>query len=210
MAFYIVALEPAQFDAWLATQRQPAVRLSPAQQRGENLFLSSGCGGCHAIRGTKAAGKIAPDLTHVGGRLTIGAATLPANAGSIARWIRDNQHIKPNNRMPAFGILSGDDLAALGAYLESSGMSDFPNALPRPKGELAKLAAAWKVPRGLALLTAVNNTTSACFYIAAALLFFILAGILALMMRLQLAVPGKTFPDRSAKRTTSSSPCTAR
>ncbi len=117
--FYIVALEPAQFHAWLATQRQPAVRLSPAQQRGENLFLSSGCGGCHTIRGTKAAGKIAPDLTHVGGRLTIGAATLPANAGSIARWIRDNQHIKPNNRMPAFGILSGDDLAALGAYLES-------------------------------------------------------------------------------------------
>ncbi len=87
-------------------------------------------------------------------------------------------------------------------------MSDFPNALPRPKGELAKLAAAWKVPRGLALLTAVNNTYIGLFYIAAALLFFILAEILALMMRLQLAVPQNSLSI--SKRITSSSPCTAR
>jgi cytochrome c oxidase subunit I+III len=65
--------------------------------------------------------------------------------------------------------------------------------MPRPAGELAKLKSAWKVPRGLALLTAVNNTYIGQFYVAAALLFFILAGILALLMRLQLAVPENTL-----------------
>ena len=118
MAFYVVALEPAQFEDWLAAQRGPAAKpLTPTQMQGEGLFLSTGCGGCHAIRGTPAAGTIGPDLTHVGGRLSIAAATLPSTATSFARWISDNQHIKPNNRMPAFGILSNDQLAALGAYL---------------------------------------------------------------------------------------------
>lgn len=118
MAFYVVALDPAQFEDWLAAQRGPAAKpLTPTQMQGEGLFLSTGCGGCHAIRGTPAAGTIGPDLTHVGSRLSIAAATLPSTATSFARWISDNQHIKPNNRMPAFGILSNDQLAALGAYL---------------------------------------------------------------------------------------------
>lgn len=119
MAFHVVALEPSQFEEWLARQRQPATaQLTPVQKQGESLFLSTGCNACHAIRGTPATGTIGPDLTHAGGRLSIAAATLPNNAESFSRWIRDNQHIKPNNRMPAFGILANDDLAALGAYLE--------------------------------------------------------------------------------------------
>lgn len=120
MAFHVVAIEPAQFEEWLAEQRRPAAALLTAvQKRGESLFLSTGCNGCHTVRGTPAAGTIGPDLTHVGSRLFIAAATLPGSAMSFSRWIRDNQHIKPNNRMPAFGILSEDDLAALGAYLEN-------------------------------------------------------------------------------------------
>ena len=75
-------------------------------------------------------------------------------------------------------------------------MSDFPSTLPRPKGELRVLEAVWKVPRGLRLLTAVNNTYIGLFYVGAALLFFVLAGILALLMRLQLAVPGNTLIEQ--------------
>jgi cytochrome c oxidase subunit 2 len=120
MAFYVVALEPAQFEDWLAGQRQPAASaLTPLQKQGEAVFLSTGCNACHAIRGTPAVATIGPDLTHVGGRLSIAAATLPSTAASFARWIRENQHIKPGNRMPAFGILPDDQLAALGAYLEA-------------------------------------------------------------------------------------------
>ncbi|MDP9137307.1 MAG: cytochrome c oxidase subunit I [Pseudomonadota bacterium] len=75
-------------------------------------------------------------------------------------------------------------------------MSNFPNALPRPKGELARLEAVWKLPNGFRLLTAVNNTYIGLFYVGTALLFFILAGILALLMRLQLAVPENTLIDQ--------------
>jgi cytochrome c oxidase subunit I+III len=69
----------------------------------------------------------------------------------------------------------------------------YPNDLPRPKDELAKLEAVWAVPRGWRIVTAVNNTVIGYFYVAAALLFFVLAGCLALLMRLQLAVPSNTL-----------------
>jgi cytochrome c oxidase subunit I+III len=55
----------------------------------------------------------------------------------------------------------------------------------------------WAPPKGWRILSAVNNTIIGYFYIGAAFLFFLLAGILALLMRTQLAVPGNTFlsPD---------------
>src|SRR5688500_14583346 len=64
-----------------------------------------------------------------------------------------------------------------------------PNALPRPPHELELLRKAWEQPKGFRLFTAVNNTYIGLYYIGAALLFLILGGILALLMRLQLAVP---------------------
>ena len=75
-------------------------------------------------------------------------------------------------------------------------MRIYPNSLPRPKNELAKLQAIWTPPRGFRLLTAVNNTYIGLFYIGTALLFFVLAGILALLMRLQLAVPANDLIDQ--------------
>jgi cytochrome c oxidase subunit I+III len=64
-----------------------------------------------------------------------------------------------------------------------------PNPLPRPPGELEALERAWETPRGWRFLTGVNNTQIGLMYVATALLFFVLAGILALIMRAQLAVP---------------------
>jgi cytochrome c oxidase subunit I+III len=68
-----------------------------------------------------------------------------------------------------------------------------PSDLPRPAGELEALERAWAPPRGWRLLKAVNNTHIGVFYIATALLFFVLAGVLALLMRAQLAMPGGTL-----------------
>lgn len=68
-----------------------------------------------------------------------------------------------------------------------------PSAFPRPAGELQTLERIWALPTGWRVLTAVNNTAVGYFYIATAFLFFLLAGILALLMRTQLAVPGNTF-----------------
>jgi cytochrome c oxidase subunit I+III len=64
-----------------------------------------------------------------------------------------------------------------------------PNSLPRPPGELERLEKAWEPPRGWRAFTAVNNTAIGLWYIGAALLFLVLGGILALIMRVQLAVP---------------------
>ncbi|MDS1139737.1 cbb3-type cytochrome c oxidase subunit I [Pusillimonas sp. SM2304] len=68
-------------------------------------------------------------------------------------------------------------------------VSALPNSLPRPDGELEQLRRVWQPPRGLRALTVVNNTNVGLFYIGTALLFFLLAGVLALLMRTQLAVP---------------------
>ncbi|MBA1156409.1 cbb3-type cytochrome c oxidase subunit I [Microvirga mediterraneensis] len=70
---------------------------------------------------------------------------------------------------------------------------DFPNPLPRPAGELDALEKAWKAPRGLSFITAVNNTYVGLWYVGTAFLFFILAGILSLIMRVQLAAPESDF-----------------
>jgi len=68
-----------------------------------------------------------------------------------------------------------------------------PSSLPRPPDELPELERIWRTPRGLAFLTTVNNTNIGLLYIGTALLFFILAGILGLMIRAQLAVPDNTL-----------------
>jgi len=65
-----------------------------------------------------------------------------------------------------------------------------PNSLPRPPGEYEVLERAWRRPTGWRALTAVNNTRIGRLYLATAFAFFLFAGALALVMRLQLAVPG--------------------
>ncbi|WP_299309044.1 cbb3-type cytochrome c oxidase subunit I [uncultured Croceicoccus sp.] len=65
----------------------------------------------------------------------------------------------------------------------------FPTQEPRPDGEVEELEKIWDNPRGWGLLTVVNNNYIGFFYVATAFLFFLLAGVLALGMRIQLAAP---------------------
>jgi cytochrome c oxidase subunit 2 len=120
MAFYAVAMAPDDFAAWLEREARPArTPDEPFLVAGRELFLASGCGACHTIRGIAAAGELGPDLTHLGGRVSLGAGILPNNIGTIAGWIADTQHIKPHNKMPSFNTFSGAELRALAAYLAS-------------------------------------------------------------------------------------------
>jgi cytochrome c oxidase subunit I+III len=68
-----------------------------------------------------------------------------------------------------------------------------PNPAPRPEGEVEELRRIWATPSGWRLLTAVNNTVIGLIYIGAAFLFFLLAGVLGLLMRTQLAVGDNKF-----------------
>ncbi|HEX6708513.1 MAG TPA: cbb3-type cytochrome c oxidase subunit I [Albitalea sp.] len=72
-------------------------------------------------------------------------------------------------------------------------MKSFANTVPRPPGELERLQRAWKTPRGWRSLTAVNNTTIGLLYVGTAAGFLVLAGVLALLMRTQLAWPENTL-----------------
>ena len=115
MSFFVVALPEAEYAAWAARQREPAAVGDEA--RGRMLFEEA-CAACHTVRGTRAAGVRGPDLTHVGGRETLGAALLPMDSRSLATFIASSQHVKPGNLMPSFGHLPRQDLEALAAWLE--------------------------------------------------------------------------------------------
>jgi cytochrome c oxidase subunit II len=118
MAIIVVAEPPEEFERWIQAQRQTAHQPSSDQERrGLQLVQQSACVMCHTIRGTAAAGRIAPDLTHLASRSTIATGVLPRTAAHLADWIRDPQAIKPGNRMPALA-LSDADRAAIVAYLE--------------------------------------------------------------------------------------------
>ncbi len=79
--------------------------------------------------------------------------------------------------------------------MSAASEDSLPNQVPRPPGELEALQKVWEQPRGWRLLSAVNNTYIGLFYIGAALLFLLLGGVLALLMRTQLAIPENSFLD---------------
>ena len=120
MGFYAVAMAETEFEAWLDKEASDArAPATPEEQYGQELFNSYGCGACHAVRGTAANGTIAPDLTHVGGRVSLAAGTMPNDEAAFMRWIAENQHIKPGNAMPPFGFIEEDELASIARYLAS-------------------------------------------------------------------------------------------
>ena len=119
MAVLVIAQPADSFRTWLARQRDTA--RTPADsvaRRGQEVFLSTSCVMCHAVQGTPAGSRIGPNLTHLAGRRTLAAGTLPNTRGNLAGWIVDPQRIKPGVRMPP-NSLEPDDLQALLAYLES-------------------------------------------------------------------------------------------
>lgn len=120
MAFDLVAMPQSEFETWLQTQSQPASPPADAHLRqGQQVFTAAGCGGCHIIRGTRADGRIGPDLTHLAGRRMLAAGTLAMTEDNLRRFIVDGQHVKPGNTMPPFRVLSEADARAVAAYLMS-------------------------------------------------------------------------------------------
>jgi cytochrome c oxidase subunit 2 len=117
MGLLVVADPPEQFQAWLQAQRRPAAEpTDPLAKRGLAVFQAASCALCHAVQGTPAQGRRAPDLTHVASRRTLAAGTLPNTPQQLAAWIADPQQAKPGTNMPATP-LSPEDLEALVAFL---------------------------------------------------------------------------------------------
>jgi cytochrome c oxidase subunit 2 len=120
MGLVVIAQTPEDYRAWLERQAAPARKPATAElQLGQAALLGSRCAECHTVRGTAARGGAGPDLTHVGGRRTLAAATLDNHVGTLAGWIADPQQVKPGNAMPPADTLTGSELRALAAYLAS-------------------------------------------------------------------------------------------
>ena len=120
MLLVVAARPPAEFADWLANQSQPAAAPTEAlAQRGFEVFMQANCDECHVIKGTEADGELGPDLTHFADRLTLGAGAARNTRGHLAGWIVNPHGLKPGNLMPAAADISGEDLQALLAYLET-------------------------------------------------------------------------------------------
>ncbi len=139
MRMQAVALSPADFQAWVDQQVQPAAEpTDPAAIAGKAIFESQ-CARCHVIDGvndeTKGADLIAnaaPNLTHLMSRTTYagGIFNLYEPDGSLDRtqleaWLRNSPAEKPayaegRRGMPAMG-LSETEIDDVVAYLETLG-----------------------------------------------------------------------------------------
>jgi cytochrome c oxidase subunit 2 len=118
MGLLVVAVPKPDFQAWREAQARPAEAPGdPERKKGQEIFLSKPCVMCHAVRGTPAGGRSAPDLTHVGSRKYLAAATLPMSRGSLAAWMVDPQTIKPGAHMPTMN-LEPSEIEPLVSYLE--------------------------------------------------------------------------------------------
>ena len=118
MGLFVIAHEPPEFEAWYGAQLAPASMPGDSlRKRGHDVFVDQSCTLCHQIRGTQASALVGPDLTHVGSRRMLAAATIPNTRGHLGGWITDPQDIKPGTRMPPTKI-GAQELQALLAYLE--------------------------------------------------------------------------------------------
>ena len=120
MGITVVAEDSATFREWARQQLADAATPNDSlTAEGRQLFESGPCMLCHTVRGTSAIAQVAPDLTHVGSRTTIGAGALPNTLGNLEAWIADAQVIKPGARMPPITTFSGQQLRAVATYVAS-------------------------------------------------------------------------------------------
>lgn len=117
MAFPAIAMEPADFDAWLDERAAPSEGVGVSSV-GRDLFLREGCDDCHRVAGTQARGTEGPDLSHVGSRMTIGAGLIENDPGTLARFIHHSASVKPGSRMPGYQTLSVEELREIAVWLK--------------------------------------------------------------------------------------------
>lgn len=122
MDFKVIALERAEYDAWVEGMKARAEDNSEVQAReGYDVFETNGCIGCHAIGGTGTAA--GPTLTNFGERTVI-AGYLDFTDENLENWIRDPQSLKQGNNMLPYPDMSDEDMTALISFLKSLKVTD--------------------------------------------------------------------------------------
>ncbi len=117
MRILVVAESPEDFAAWeKKTLAPPPAPAAENTARGAKLFASMTCIKCHAIGQDGAS--VAPDLTHLASRTTLGAGVIDNNPTTLAHWLKSPSDVKPGCHMPDAN-LSDQDTSDLVAYFET-------------------------------------------------------------------------------------------
>ena len=193
-------MEPDAFDR-LARRAARRGRRARRDRRGTGRRRSSptAAARCHAVRGTAADGgdRARPDPRRqpLQPRRGGGAGRAPTIS---KRGCASRTTVKPGALMPPFGMLGDDRLRAMTALPPRAAMTSPRRPAwrrPRPRRPRCRRrrrrGCRAPGPCRPAGATGRRSTTpsSALWYIAVTLLFFLFGGVLALLMRLQLAVP---------------------
>jgi cytochrome c oxidase subunit 2 len=97
----LVVMKPADWNAWLAKQRQLAKAPPPSQSGGGNTdaaatFSSAGCNGCHTFQPANATGTVGPDLDN-----------LTADAAKYGKGETPEQYVRESIVDPDKVVVSG-------------------------------------------------------------------------------------------------------
>lgn len=71
---------------------------------GRRVFERQACVSCHAVKGTVAAGRFGPDLTHLMSRSTIASGIVVNTPDHLLAWIANPNAMKPGVLMPAMHL----------------------------------------------------------------------------------------------------------
>jgi len=120
MRIAVIAESQADFDAWEKKQLEPPPEpTTDAEKHGAELFNAMTCVKCHAIGAPTSDGaRVAPDLTHLASRNTLGSGILDNTSKNLADWLRHPGDVKPGCHMPDAN-LGERDTADLVAYFET-------------------------------------------------------------------------------------------
>jgi len=112
MLLTVVAHAQNDYATWAKSAIDDANRaIDPRTKVGRDTFLASACVGCHTVKGTSAAGKVGPELTHIASKPNIAGVLSPVNQENLTKWVSDAPSIKPGVVMPRFkGTLSDQQI----------------------------------------------------------------------------------------------------
>ena len=153
------------------------------------VFIREPCAGCHTVRGTDAAGTLGPDLSDFGSRQWIGSVTVPntpEQPGRLDRATPSDQAREPHAAdQPVAGRRSTPSWPTWRPEVTVS---------TRPHPDHPDRQANWRRcgrtrPASPASSPPSTTSASACATSTRRFFFFFVAGLMALVMRAQLAAP---------------------
>ena len=164
----VAVVSRAEYETFLATHEPASAAV------GREIFEGT-CAKCHGLAGQ---GDIGPKIA--------GSALL-AQPQALETLLRQG-----GKKMPAVGKLWSDD--------QMKAATDLPEGALRWRLEprLQPYRSDWKRGRVASWLTTVDHKRIGILYIATSLVFFGLGGILALLMRAQLATPNEHFVTKDS------------